>query len=335
MPDETIEAHYNAHDAAQRYYPLWEALGLNRGDPNAPGPAFSVIMPPPNVTGALHMGHALNNTLQDVLVRYKRMDGYNVVWIPGLDHASIAVHWVIERELIKEGTDRTRIGREAFLARAQAFKEASQTRITSQQRQLGISCDWDRLAFTLDAPRQKSVTEAFVRLYEDGLIYRAERLVNWDPISQTTVSDLEVEHQENVKGELYSFAYPLSEGEGELVVATTRPETLFGDSAIAVHPKDPRYMHLIGKTVRHPLMDRHLPIVADAILVDPAVWHRRGQNYPSPRLQRLRSGQTPHTQKPQRARKRWHACSSLRQLCGSERAQGAPGGQRKAFGFGP
>ncbi|RYF05245.1 MAG: valine--tRNA ligase, partial [Deltaproteobacteria bacterium] len=257
MADESIPTHYDSAAAAATYYPAWEQRGYNRGDVAASGPAYSVIMPPPNVTGALHMGHALNNTLQDVLVRFKRMDGHNVVWIPGLDHASIAVHWLVERQLHAEGTSRQALGRTAFLARAQAFKEKSEARIVSQQKRLGISCDWARLAFTLDAPRSVAVNEAFVRLYEDGLIYRAERLVNWDPITQTTLSDLEVVHDENVAGELVSLAYPLSDGSGEVVVATTRPETLLGDTAVAVHPDDPRYKHLIGQTVRHPLVDRH------------------------------------------------------------------------------
>ncbi len=229
-----------------------------------------MVMPPPNVTGSLHMGHALNNTLPDILARYKRMDGFNVAWIPGADHASIAVHWVIERQLRAEKTDRHALGREAFLARAWQFKEETQRTITNQQRRLGVSCDWSRWRFTMDEGLSEAVRDVFVRLLEDGLIYRAERLVNWDPVSHTSVSDLEVVYEENVARELYSFAYPLSDGQGELVAATTRPETMLGDTAVAVHPEDARYKHLIGKTLRHPLLDRQIPVVADAILVDPA-----------------------------------------------------------------
>lgn len=266
---DSIAPHYDPAAAAARFYDSWDAAGRFRGDPAAPGPSYSVVIPPPNVTGSLHMGHALNNTLQDILVRYKRMDGFNVVWIPGTDHASIAVHWVLERQLRAEGTDRHTLGREAFLKRAWAFKEEAKNTITSQQRKLGISCDWSRERFTLDDGLSQAVREVFVRLYEDGLIYRAERLVNWDPVSQTTLSDLEVVYDEGAKGELWSFAYPLSSGDGEIVAATTRPETILGDTAVAVHPDDPRYKHLIGKTVRHPLVDRHIPIIGDAVLVDP------------------------------------------------------------------
>lgn len=269
MADTSIPNHYNAAQAAARFSSLWEQQGLYAADPDASGPAYSMIMPPPNVTGALHMGHALNATLQDVLIRYKRMDGFNTVWIPGVDHASIAVHWLVERALAKEGLDKHTLGREKFLERAQAFKEQSQAKIVEQFKTLGISCDWQRLAFTLDADRVKAVREAFVRLYEDGLIYRAERLVNWDPISQTTLSDLEVKHEENVLGELFAFAYKLQDGSGELIVATTRPETMLADTAVAVHPKDPRYAHLIGRTLKHPFSQREIPIVADGILVDP------------------------------------------------------------------
>jgi valyl-tRNA synthetase len=237
----------------------------------APGAAYAVMMPPPNVTGSLHMGHALNNVLQDVLVRYKKMDGHNVVWVPGVDHASIAVHWVLERQLQKEKTSRQKLGREKFMQRAWAFKEQTQDAIVAQQRRLGIAADWPRQRFTMDEGLTKAVRAAFVALYRDGLIYRAERLVNWDPVSQTSVSDLEVVYDDQVKGELYHFAYRLSDGTGEVVVATTRPETMLGDTALAVHPDDARFKSLVGKTVQHPLLDNvHLPIVADAVLVDPA-----------------------------------------------------------------
>jgi valyl-tRNA synthetase len=270
MKYDALPSHYDPAAAEATYRPQWEAAGYARGNPDAPGTPYSIVMPPPNVTGSLHMGHALNSTLQDVLIRYRRMAGDNVVCIPGLDHASIAVHWLIERKLRAEGKSRQDIGRKAFMELAWAFKKESEDAIVAQQKRLGVSCDWDRLCFTLDDGPSKGVQAAFVRLYEDGLIYRAERLVNWDPVTQTSVSDLEVVHDENVKSELYQFAYPLSDGSGELVVATTRPETMLGDTAVAVHPKDERYSHLIGQTVRHPLVDRAIPIIADGILVDPA-----------------------------------------------------------------
>ena len=279
MTKQDLPQHYDSAAAAQRLAPEWERAGYAKGDPNKPGPTFSVVMPPPNVTGSLHMGHALNGTLQDVLMRYRRMDGDNVMWTPGVDHASIAVHWLVERKLREEGTSRQKLGREAFLQRAWAFKEASARAIMGQQQQLALSCDWDRLRFTLDDGPSNAVREAFCRLYEDGLIYRAERLVNWDPVSRTSVSDLEVVHEENVKGTLYHFVYPLDDeaakvhaengGEvPELEVATTRPETMLGDTAIAVHPEDPRFRHLVGQHVRHPFGGRLIPIVGDAELVD-------------------------------------------------------------------
>lgn len=273
MATRDLPQHYDPASAEARYRPQWEQAGYAKADPARPGKAFSVVLPPPNVTGSLHMGHALNGTLQDILARYRRMDGDNVAWTPGLDHASIAVHWLVEKELRAEGTDRRALGREKFLERAWAFKEKSAAAILRQQKRLALSCDWSRLCFTLDDGPSEAVREAFCRLYNDGLIYRAERLVNWDPVSQTTVSDLEVVHEENVRGTLYHFAYPLAEPEGEvaeLVVATTRPETMLGDTAVAVHPDDPRFRHLIGKTLRHPFSGQTLPIVGDATLVDVA-----------------------------------------------------------------
>jgi valyl-tRNA synthetase len=217
------------------------------------------------------MGHALNNTLQDVLVRYKRMDGYNVLWVPGTDHAGIATQWVVRRQVEAEGGDFWEMGREKFVERVWAWKEVAGGEISNQLRRLGVSCDWTRERFTLDTDLQRAVTEHFVKLYEDGLIYRGQRLINWDPKDQTALSDLEVEHDEGVAAELWSFAYPIksSDGGGEIVVATTRPETMLGDTAVAVHPDDHRYTHLIGKTLTHPFNGREIPIVADSILVDP------------------------------------------------------------------
>ncbi len=260
---------YDAHAAAERYYAAWEAEGHFVGDPTAPGDPFVIVIPPPNVTGSLHMGHALDNTLQDILIRYKRMDGYNTVWIPGTDHAGIATQWIVEKQLAEQGKTRHDLGRDAFLERVWAWKEESGGRITHQLRKLGVSCDWSRERFTMDEGLSKAVREVFVRLYEQGLIYRDTRLINWDPVGQTALSELEVDHEEGFQGQLWSFAYPLADGSGEIVVATTRPETMLGDTAVAVHPEDPRYKHLIGKKLRHPLVDREFPIVADAILVDP------------------------------------------------------------------
>ncbi len=263
---------YDPHAASRTWSRAWSDADLFRADPKAPGETFSVVIPPPNVTGSLHMGHALNNTLQDVLVRYKRMDGYNTLWVPGTDHAGIATQWVVRRQLEAQGIHYRDLGREAFVDRVWAWKAESGGTIVHQLQQLGVSCDWSRERFTLDADLQVAVTEHFVKLYEDGLIYRGQRLINWDPVDQTALSDLEVEHEENVQGELVQFAYPIrpEDGGGEIVVATTRPETMLGDTAVAVHPDDPRYQHLIGKTVAHPLLDRAIPIIADAILVDPA-----------------------------------------------------------------
>jgi len=269
-----LPKHYDPHAARELYYNRWEAAGVFHPEPAADDavdqkPPYCIVIPPPNVTGSLHMGHALNNTLQDVLIRYHRMNGFNALWIPGTDHASIAVHWVLDRKFKEEGTNRFELGREEFLRRAWEFKAAAESNIVGQLRALGVACDWQRQRFTMDEGLSAAVREAFVRLHNDGLIYRAETLVNWDPVAQTTVSDLEVVHEEGVESELWSFAYPLADGSGEIVVATTRPETMLGDTAIAVHPEDERFGHLIGSTVKHPLCDREIPIVGDPILVDP------------------------------------------------------------------
>ena len=264
-----LPKNYDVHASQKKYYSWWESEGFFGADPEAPGEPYCIVIPPPNVTGSLHMGHALDNTLQDILIRYKRMDGFNTVWIPGTDHAGIATQWVVERMLREEGISRHDLGREAFLERVWAWKEESGSTITRQLRALGVSCDWSRERFTMDEGLSRAVRHVFVKLYNEGLIYRDTRLINWDPVGQTVLSDLEVEHEENFKGEIWSFAYPLADGSGEIVVATTRPETMLGDTAVAVHPEDPRYKDLIGKTIRHPLVDREFPIIADAILVDP------------------------------------------------------------------
>ncbi len=249
---------------------FWEEQGFFRSEDVSDKPPFSIVQPPPNVTGSLHLGHALTATMEDVLVRYKRMSGFNTCWLPGIDHAGIATQMVVERELRKsEHKSRHDIGREEFLRRVWAWKQAQGDRIAIQHRALGASLDWDRLRFTMDEHSSRAVREAFVRLYEDGLLYRAERLINWCVKDGTALSDLEVDHEEGVKSELYRFAYPLADCSGEIVVATTRPETMLGDTAVAVHPDDPRYRAMIGKNVRHPITGREFPILADAELVDP------------------------------------------------------------------
>jgi valyl-tRNA synthetase len=265
-----LPKNYDVHASQAQYYDWWEAQGFFGADPEADGEPYCIVIPPPNVTGSLHMGHALDNTLQDILIRYKRMDGFNTVWIPGTDHAGIATQWVVERQLRAQGIERQEIGREAFLEKVWAWKEESGSTITRQLRALGVSCDWSRQRFTMDEGLSKAVRHVFVKLYNEGLIYRDTRLINWDPVGETVLSDLEVEHEENFLGEIWSFAYPLADGSGEIVVATTRPETMLGDTAVAVHPDDERYKHLIGKRIRHPLVDREFPIIADSILVDPA-----------------------------------------------------------------
>ena len=258
-----MEKTFNPNDAETRIYQAWEDSGAfqPKNDDNAE--AFSIVIPPPNVTGRLHIGHALNNTLQDVLVRYKRMLGCSVLWQPGTDHAGIATQMVVERQLAEEGNmSRAEMGREAFLERVWEWKEESGGAIMQQLRRLGATCDWSRERFTLDEGLSKAVLKVFVELHQQGLIYRDKRLVNWDPHFQTAISDLEVENRET-QGHFWHFAYPLADGSGELVVATTRPETVLGDSAVAVHPDDERYQHLIGKMIKLPIADVEIPIVAD------------------------------------------------------------------------
>jgi valyl-tRNA synthetase len=244
-----------------RLYQAWEESGVFA--PRDEGEPFSIVIPPPNVTGSLHMGHALNNTLQDVLARFERMRGKAVLWLPGTDHAGIATQMVVERQLAAEGNiSRREMGRDAFVERVWRWKAESAGAIQNQLRRLGASCDWSRERFTLDEGLSAAVRKVFVRLYKEGLIYRDKRLVNWDPHFQTAISDLEVEQKE-VDGAYWHFAYPLEDGSGEIVVATTRPETMLGDTAVAVHPDDERYRDLIGKFVILPLAGRRIPIVAD------------------------------------------------------------------------
>ena len=251
-----------------KWYARWERSGAFTPELPSSKPPFVILIPPPNVTGKLHIGHALQFTLQDIMIRFKRMDGYNALWLPGTDHAGIATQVMVERELAKEGLTRHDLGREKFLERMWAWKERYATNISSQAKALGASCDWTRERFTLDPMLSRAVIHAFVQLYQEGLIYRAHRLINWCPRCLTALSDLEVVHKE-IDGGLWDFAYPV-EGGGEIVVSTTRPETMLGDSAVAVHPEDPRFRHLIGRFIRHPFVERRIPIIADAELVDPS-----------------------------------------------------------------
>jgi len=261
---------YDPKEIEPRWYAEWTARGYFHGDAAAPKAPFAIVIPPPNVTGYLHMGHALGTTIEDIFTRWRRMAAYNAMWLPGTDHAGIATQMVVERELREtEKKSRHDIGRAAFIQKVWEWRERTGNRILEQLKRMGASLDWERTIFTMDPPYSAAVVEAFVRLHEEGLIYRARRLINWCPSCRTALSDLEVVYDEGVQGELYEFGYPLADGSGEVVVATTRPETMLGDTAVAVHPDDPRHQAKIGKMVRHPLVQREFPIIADAILVDP------------------------------------------------------------------
>ena len=252
----------NPTEMEDRIYKFWLDGGYFHAVPDKSKTPYTIVMPPPNITGQLHMGHALDNTLQDILIRFRRMQGYSTLWMPGTDHASIATEAKIVEAMRKEGISKEDIGREAFLKRAWEWKNTYGNRITSQLRKMGSSCDWERERFTMDEGCSKAVKEVFVRLYEKGLIYRGERIINWCPHCKTSISDAEVTYEEK-NGYFWHFRYPLKDGSGYLELATTRPETMMGDTAVAVHPDDERYKHLIGKTVILPLMNREIPIVAD------------------------------------------------------------------------
>ncbi len=256
---------YNPQNIEQRWYETWEKN--DHFAPQGGKESFSIMIPPPNVTGSLHMGHGFNNTIMDTLTRYHRMMGHNTLWQPGTDHAGIATQMVVERQLNAEGKTRHDLGRDAFIERVWDWKEESGGHITRQLRRLGSSLDWSRERFTMDDGLSEAVKEVFVRLHEEGLIYRGKRLVNWDPVLHTAVSDLEVISEEE-NGFLWHMRYPLTDGSGHMVVATTRPETMLGDTAVAVHPDDERYQSLIGKTITLPLVGREIPIIADNY-VDP------------------------------------------------------------------
>ena len=262
MASNVLDKSYDPHQVEEKWYRHWEKLGYFRADENSEQKTYSIVIPPPNVTGVLHIGHALNNTLQDILIRFKRMKGYNVLWMPGTDHAGIATQNVVEKQLLEEGLDRHTLGREKFVERVWKWKGQSGGTITSQLKKLGASCDWSRERFTMDEGLSEAVKEVFIRLYQEGLIYRSHYIINWCPRCQTALSDLEVEHQE-VLGKLYHLKYPFKESDRFVIVATTRPETMFGDTAVAVNPEDERYHSVIGKKIILPVVHREIPVIAD------------------------------------------------------------------------
>ena len=260
---------YDPREAQQRWLAFWDQKGYFHSEPDRPGKPYCIVIPPPNVTGALHMGHALNNTLQDVLIRWRRMQSRNTLWMPGTDHAGIATQAMVEKRLREEeGKTRHDLGREELVRRIWQWKDQYEARILNQLKQLGASCDWARTRFTLDPQCARAVRQTFFNLFRAGLIFRGKRLVNWDTHLQTAVADDEIFH-ETVKGGFWTFRYPVKGTDEFIRFSTTRPETMLGDTAVAVHPEDPRYRHLIGKTVTIPLLQRDIPIIADAELVDP------------------------------------------------------------------
>lgn len=264
-----IDKSYNPTQVEGRWYKFWTEKGYFHADEHSKKPPFCIVIPPPNVTGKLHMGHALFVTIQDLLTRYKRMQGFEALWLPGTDHAGIATQVMVERQLAKENKTRLEIGREAFLERVWAWKREKGSNIIEQLKILGASCDWERERFTMDEGLSRAVREVFVRLYEEGLIYRDERLVNWDPVAQTVLSDLEIDNEPE-NGHLWKIRYKVAGSDESIVIATSRPETLFGDTAVAVHPDDERYKHIVGKQVELPLCGRTIPVIADPLAADMA-----------------------------------------------------------------
>lgn len=260
---EELPKTYDPKEVDAKWYGFWEKGNYFHADVNSDKPAYCIVIPPPNVTGVLHMGHALVNTLQDVLIRWKRMSGYEALWVPGVDHAGISTQTVVERKLIKEtGKTRKEYDRDDFLKHVWEWKDENEHLIVNQLKSLGCSCDWERRRFTLDEGNNRSVRHTFKKLFDDGLIYRGDRLVNWDPVTQTALADDEVEYEDR-DSHLWQFRYPLADGSGHIVIATTRPETMLGDTAVAVSPKDERYKDMVGKKLTLPLMMREIPIIAD------------------------------------------------------------------------
>ncbi|MDY6065688.1 MAG: valine--tRNA ligase [Finegoldia sp.] len=259
---ENLDKNYNPKDFEDRIYKKWEENGYFHAEIDKDKKPFTIVMPPPNVTGNLHLGHALNNTIQDILIRQKRMDGYSALWLPGTDHASISTEAKVVNKIEKEGTSKQELGREKFLEKAWEWTEEYGGNIKHQLRKLGVSCDWDREAFTLDENLSKAVQEVFIKMYEDGLIYQGDRIVNWCPSCNTAISDIEVVHEEE-DGHLWNIRYKFKDRDGYIVIATTRPETILGDLAVAVNPKDERYTEIIGEKVLVPLINREIEIIAD------------------------------------------------------------------------
>ena len=262
-----LDKTYEPKSVESRLYDFWQKNGYFHAEPDKSKKPYTIVMPPPNITGQLHMGHALDNTLQDILTRFRRMQGYCTLWLPGTDHASIATEAKIVAAMAEEGVTKEELGREGFLERAWEWKKVYGGRITEQLRKMGSSCDWSRERFTMDEGCSKAVREVFVNLYNKGLIYRGERIINWCPHCKTSISDAEVEYTEQ-DGFFWHLRYPLTDGSGFIELATTRPETLLGDTAVAVHPDDERYKDMVGKTLTLPLVGREIPIVADSY-VDP------------------------------------------------------------------
>ncbi|MBW2104199.1 MAG: class I tRNA ligase family protein, partial [Deltaproteobacteria bacterium] len=262
MSREEIAKSYEPQEVEHRWYRYWEEHRLFEAETRSEKDPYCIVIPPPNVTGTLHMGHALNNTLQDILIRYKKMKGFNVLWQPGTDHAGIATQNVVEKDLAAKGTDRHTVGREKFIELVWEWREKYGGLIINQLKRLGCACDWSRERFTMDEGLSRAVREVFVRLYDEGLIYRGDYIINWCPRCHTALADLEVEHEER-DSHLYYVRYPLEKGDGHLIVATTRPETLLGDTAVAVNPEDERYQGLSGVHVLLPILDRPIPVIFD------------------------------------------------------------------------
>ena len=259
---KNLEKTYNPKEIETKLYERWCENKYFHAEVDRSKKPFTIVMPPPNITGKLHMGHALDNTLQDILIRYKRMQGYNALWIPGTDHAAISTEVKVTNQLKEEGIDKKELGREGFLKRTWEWKEEYGGTITQQLKKLGTSCDWDRERFTMDEGCSKAVEEVFIKLYEEGYIYKGSRIINWCPVCKTSLSDAEVEHEEQA-GHFWHIKYPIVGTDRFLEIATTRPETMLGDTAIAVHPDDDRYKDIVGKNVLLPLVNKEIPIVAD------------------------------------------------------------------------
>jgi valyl-tRNA synthetase len=262
QPETSMPTQYDPKSAEKKWYDWWLEHGVFEAGKRPDAKTYTIVIPPPNVTGMLHIGHALDNTLQDIMIRAKRMQGYDTLWLPGMDHAGIATQARVEAKLREEGVSRHDLGREKFLEKVWEWKEHYAGTIREQWAKMGFSLDYSRERFTMDEGLSKAVREVFVSLYEKGLIYRGKKIINWDPAARTALSDIEVEYKE-VQGALYHLQYPLKDGSGSITVATTRPETMLGDTAVAVHPEDERYKHLLGMSLVLPVIGREIPIIGD------------------------------------------------------------------------